>query len=124
MVDFDTLALGSIYTIFGKSVDVVTVKGDAHTLRIQDLTAGVQIGFAGSKGHVIDGAGDFSIAQLRPAAAVRVSELSTKSIAAADLEDGTITIKGRAWRIKTHAPKPSDGADSGEIYLILEASDI
>jgi hypothetical protein len=49
-----------------------------------------------------------------------VIELTEKGVLLADLDEGSIALNGKPWRIKTHLLKPSpEGELAGEVYLIL-----
>lgn len=124
MIDFDALVLVPAYDVFGVDATLVTAGTDAReeTLRVQDRTAGIRVAFDGGKAHVINGSGDLSLGTVRPAAAVRLGELSEKDLTPDQLREGALTFNGHSWRIKTHLPEPApNGVDSGEIYFLLEA---
>jgi hypothetical protein len=123
MIDFDALVLGPAYDVFGVDAGVVldNTAGTVFTLRVQDCTKGVLVSLGAGRGRVVDAAsGDATAATLRPAAAVRLSDLAANDLEPDDLKGGTITLRDRGWRIKGWVPKPSDGEGTGEVYLLLE----
>lgn len=113
-IDWNAELLDPIYEDFGVSAKLVTAPGvPLQDVTVLDLSEGVDI----------DQGRDISVQTLRPAAAVRASELVDKNIRPNDLLDGTITFGGVAWTIRSHKPKPAPtGEADGEIYLILERS--
>ena len=67
-----------------------------------------------------DASEEFELGTLRPGAFVRRRELDEAGIAPAELDDGTLAVGGRTWRIEAHAPRPGpDGEASGEILMHL-----
>jgi hypothetical protein len=81
----------------------------AVTVSVIDKTIGIEI--------VGDNASEMTI---KPAAYIRMSELTANGLARGDLNEGTLTINGKAWRIKAHALRPSpDGELTGEVCVFL-----
>lgn len=77
-------------------------------LTVIDKTAGVETG---------DGV---SVSTVRPAAAVRMNELSVLGVAREHLIGAAISFNGGEWEVKSTAPRPSPAGESaGELYLIL-----
>lgn len=63
-------------------------------------------------GATIDPPGTpFEIQSIRPAADVRVSELTENSITRDDLKGGEIDLAGSTWRIESTLPRPSPDGD-------------
>ena len=57
---------------------------------------------------------------IRPAACVRMSELTAAGIAHAELETGTLALPDKTWRIHSHMLRPTpDGELKGEVILFL-----
>jgi hypothetical protein len=65
-------------------------------------------------------AGGLSLPTIKPAACVRMAELTAKGFTPSSLHDGSIVLNGNAWTIDNTKPKPGpNGKGSGELYLIL-----
>lgn len=57
---------------------------------------------------------------VRPACAVRATELASRGVAVTDLDGSYITVNAKEWRIESHIAKPSPtGEAQGEYYLLL-----
>ena len=81
---------------------------DPITVRVIDKTAGTDVGDS------------IDIQTIRPAADIRASEVLAAGFTPGDLDGGTLTIDGRAWRIDSHFPRPGPaGETGGEIRMIL-----
>jgi hypothetical protein len=93
----------------GVSATIASSGGQSGTIRAVDKTTGISIPDARTQ-----------IDTVRPVAKVRARELAALGIAVADLPDGTITLNGATWRIKSYQPDPSpEGEADGQIMLIL-----
>jgi hypothetical protein len=118
-VDFQRLVLDPNYRIHGVPARLVMADTSSADLTVIDETAGAIFQQSGG--------GGFAMPTTKPAAAVRLSELQSKSIAAARLARGTLTfrpgtLQASSWRIEGYESKPAgdgNGAASGELLLTL-----
>lgn len=109
-IDYDTILYGPIYSAFGVSASITSIEGIVTDgLTVIDKTEGVMI----EEGNGI------SFATSKPAAVVRMSELTANDLTRAILKNATITFNGGEWKIVATQPKPNP-AGAGELYLILE----
>lgn len=113
MTDIDDIRLTATYAVHGRPA-VLTVGQNAdaedHEVTAIDMTAGAEV-------QPLDEYGSFTI---RPAAAVRMTELAAMDIAATELNGSEMEINGKSWRVQAHQIKPGAGGESaGEVYLIL-----
>jgi hypothetical protein len=121
MIDLGALLYDPLYDTLGVPA-VITPGASAAAIEVTviDRTAGVEVGsaveFFGAGGR--SGSG-ITVGTVRPAVAVRASELAAKNITTDDLVEGSVILSGKIWRIKTHAPHPP-----GEIYLFLLDEDL
>ena len=102
--------------------DTDTGFGKTATLRLVGFSDAVSVtAIPKIAGASIDPPGTpVEIQTIRPAADVRVSELTDNSIARVDLKGGEIDIAGATWRIENTLPRPSpEGEANGEIRMIL-----
>ena len=57
---------------------------------------------------------------IRPAAIVRMRELTDLGLGREDLEDAALELNSKLWRVKAYMPKPGpSGEANGELYLFL-----
>ncbi|KQU77705.1 hypothetical protein ASD12_18060 [Mesorhizobium sp. Root102] len=81
-----------------------------ETIRAIDKTVGQMIAF-----NRVD------VATIGPAATVRASELAAKGIEPKDVDNGTLAMNGKDWKIINHEPLPAPtGEAGGELRLMLE----
>lgn len=108
MIDYASLLYSPVYSVLGVEA-VLTLPGTDGaeiTLTALDKTAGVEVG------------GSVEVQTILPAAVVRASELS--SVDLTDLEDSSLAMNGKTWRVKSYMLKPSPkGEGDGEVYLVL-----
>jgi hypothetical protein len=99
----------------------------------KDATLNAGSGATGFAVRVIDNIAGSPIANdargeilsVEPTARLRMSELTDNSLTRDDLDNGTLTLNEKAWRIKAHILKPNpDGELKGEVILILTDEDI
>ncbi|MCW2854366.1 MAG: hypothetical protein JWM84_4030 [Nocardioides sp.] len=111
MVDFSSLLYGPVYATLGAPALLTLVEGEPGILVTAiDKTSGVEVA----------GGGSFDVLTIKPAAAVRSRELAALGVALADLDESTLSLNGREWRVRSHMLKPSpQGELAGEVYLIL-----
>lgn len=84
--------------------------GSGLTLRMIDKTVGIEVGEPD----------DPQVTTILPAAYVRMSELTSNSLTRQDLDNATVTIGGRDWRVKSHLLRPCpDGELAGEVCMFL-----
>lgn len=118
MIDYATLLYGPVYAIQGVPA-VLTLTDTAGTevdLTVLDVTSGMAIDGAqgGRKRFTAE------VETVEPAAMVRQTELTEKSIALADLDGASIAFNGKTWFIRNHGFRPSpNGEAEGEIALFL-----
>lgn len=97
------------------AVDAVLITADSGsvtaTLKAIDKTVGIEV----------DDSSEATLLTIRPAAYMRMAELTANSITRTDLDGGTIAINGKTWLIKAHALRPNpDGELKGEVCVFLE----
>lgn len=109
MVDWSA-HYSAIYNALGVSATITLAdSGETVSVTVIDKTGGIT---------VQERQGGVAVDTLRPACAVRVSELG--SVAASELNGSDISVNGADWRIESHIPRPSPtGEGDGELYLVL-----
>lgn len=111
-MDFGSLLYGPIYDVLGTTAVIRCVYSDAFEITAIDKTSGVEVNEGGA------------IKTIRPAAVIRVSDLTLQGLERIDLEDAHIEINDKIWRVKATMPKPSpNGEGDGELYLFLIEDD-
>ena len=109
-MDINALLYAPLYAIFGVDAVIRCLYGDAFAIRVIDRTSGVEV----TEGSGID------VKTIRPAAVVRMRELTDLGLAREDLEDAALDLNGKLWRVKAMMPKPApSGEADGELYLFL-----
>jgi len=109
-MDLNDLLYRPLYGIFGVDAVIRCLYGDAFPVRVIDRTSGVEV----TEGSGID------VKTIRPAAVVRMQELTGLGLGREDLEDAALDLNGRLWRVKATMPKPApSGEADGELYLFL-----
>ena len=90
------------------------------------LTAGTGTGATGLSVTAIDKTSGLEINDqenlqtIRPAATVRMSEVTAAGIAHSELDGGSLAIAGKTWRIHSHFLTPNpDGELKGQVVLLL-----
>lgn len=107
MVNFDGLALGPAYSLFGVDATLMIPAQSASAVRVIDHTAGVVV-------HTDDPGGAGAVA-VRPAVHIRTTDL-----AGFEPKGGTIVIGGVTWDIDTSLPVIGPaGVGTGEHQLFL-----
>lgn len=109
-LDMQSLLYGPLYATWGVPA-TLTVGSTPYPVTVIDQTAGVQL------------AGTTELETMRPAAAIRVSDLEAFGITAAQLDGQSISFNGNSWTIVAWRPKPSpNGEADGEYLLLLEGA--
>ena len=109
-MDLNDLLYRPLYSIFGADAVIRCLYGDAFPVRVIDRTSGVEV----TEGSGID------VKTIRPAAVIRMRELTGLGLGREDLEDAALDLNGRLWRVKATMPKPAPtGEADGELYLFL-----
>jgi len=109
-MDLNDLLYRPLYGIFGTGAAIRCRYGDVFPLRVIDRTSGVEV----TEGSGVD------VKTIRPAAVLRMRELTDLGFSRDDLEDATLDLNGRLWRVKATMPKPAPtGEADGELYLFL-----
>jgi hypothetical protein len=103
MVDFASLLYERTFAVLGVDATLITSNGVILDLLAIDRTSGVE---------VMDEA--IGVATIRPVADVMAADLD--GVPLANLDDGTITLNGATWTIKSVMERP---APSGPAYLRL-----
>ena len=90
------------------------------------LTAGTGTGADGLSVTAIDKTSGLEVSDqdnlqtIRPAAIVRMAELTAAGILHSELDSGSLAIAGKTWRIHSYFLKPNpDGEIKGEVVLLL-----
>jgi hypothetical protein len=109
-MDLNDLLYRPLYGIFGTEAVIRCLYGAAFPVCVIDRTSGVEV----TEGSGID------VKTIRPAAVMRMRELSDLGLSREDLEDATLDLNGKLWRVKATMPKPAPtGEADGELYLFL-----
>ena len=122
-VDHAKYLYAPIYKVYGIIAAAVTDDGVTYSLTIIPKVSGVLIGFSGhSRGYSIDSkSSELAVNTMKPAAAARMTELTSLGIAPSDLTDGTLSFGGKSWDITGYAFKPGlAGEAAGEVYFLLQ----
>ena len=99
----------ALYDILGVEATLASSGGSSGNVIAIDKTAGMVVPDARTQ-----------IDTVRPVARVRARELTAAGVALSDLPEGTITLNGATWRIKSYRPMQAPtGETEGEIMLIL-----
>lgn len=114
MIDLSGLCYGPVYAVIG--VDALFVSADEtirETIRAIDMSAGTRVGLRGEE-----------VATFRPMVEVRGADLVEKVIAPEDLIDGTVTMNGVTWQIKSpEALGGPNGEADGLVRFFLASGD-
>lgn len=110
-IDWQTNLYDPIYDTLGADAALTPgTGGSAVTVRTIDKTAGLEVADARSPG----------LLTIKPAAIIRISDLNDNGLTREDLNDGTIVLDGKTWRIQAHLLKPGpEGELRGEAVLLL-----
>ena len=109
-MDLNDLLYRPLYQLFGVEAVIRCLYGDAFSINVIDRTSGVEV----TEGSGID------VKTIRPAAVVRMRELTELGLSRDDLEDAALDLNGKLWRVKATMPKPAPtGEADGELYLFL-----
>ncbi len=111
MTDYNSVLFDPIYAI----------QGVPATLRLDDWGEDISVtAIDKTSGVAVSVSGDPEIQTIRPAAAIRVAELTAAGVTRADIDTGTIEMNGTVWRLEATLPRPTpNGEDDGELWLIL-----
>jgi hypothetical protein len=109
-VDFQTLLYDPNYLIFG--VEATITPRDSvtpHSVTVIDKTQGVEVV-----------AGDSDMQTIRPAARVRMQNITAAGLTRAMLRRASFVMNGKNWRIESSQPLASpNGENEGELMLLL-----
>ena len=109
-MDLNDLLYRPLYSIFGCQAVIRCLYGDAFEIRLIDKTSGVEV----TEGSGVD------VKTIRPAAVLRMRELTGLGLSREDLDEAVLELNGRLWRVKATMPKPAPtGEADGELYLFL-----
>ena len=109
-MDYTQLLYAPLYDTFGADAVIRCLYSDAFPIRAIDCTSGIEV----TEGSGID------VKTIRPAAIVRMRELSDLGLGREDLEDAALELNSKLWRVKAYMPKPGpSGEANGELYLFL-----
>jgi hypothetical protein len=110
MTDFSALLYGPLYAILGAPALLTIDDAPPLTITAIDKTSGVEVSASGS----------LDVLSIKPAAVVRMSELAALGVALAALDEATLLLNGKSWRVRSHMLKPGpQGEHKGEVFLIL-----
>ena len=111
IASYTDVLYGPLYSAFGVNctyllapplnvpIDIVTI----------DKTSGVEVA-----------EGNIEIQTVRPAAIIRLADLTALGYVPEDLLDAVCSLNGVSWEVKSYFPKPSpNGEQDGELYLLL-----
>jgi hypothetical protein len=109
MIDWTTHFLDPIYCTLGVPATFTpNGTGDSVAMTVIDKTSGIEVG------------GALDVLTIVPAAALRMSELTSSGYSRSNLDGGTIEFNDSEWTIEAHRLNPSPGGSAaGEIYLLL-----
>lgn len=109
-LDLTALLYNPLYASFGTDAVIRCLYSDAFPIRAIDCTSGIEV----TEGSGVD------VKTIRPAAVIRMRELTDLGLGREDLEDAAFELNERLWRVKASMPKPGpSGETQGELYLFL-----
>lgn len=109
-MDYTAVLLDPIYDGLGVAASLTPNRAGAAPapVTVLDKTATIEV------------SEQFDIHTVRPAATVRVRDLTDAGVAVGEVDGGTLEFNGRVWRIDSHRMKPTpDGEASGEMLMWL-----
>ena len=113
-MDYTQLLYAPLYDTFGADAVIRCLYSDAFPIRAIDCTSGIEV----TEGSGID------VKTIRPAAIVRMRELTDLGLGREDLEDAALELNNKLWRVKATMPKPGpSGEANGELYIFLIEDD-
>lgn len=112
-INYDSLLYAPVHGVLG--VDAILTANSTigpKDIVVIDKTSGVPTS--------LEGFGP-ELNTIRPAAVLRISELSgSVEVPLAELTGGIITFNGKTWRIESYQLRPSPGGEAdGEVWLFL-----
>lgn len=109
MMDYQNTLYGPIYLAQGVDALLTLADNRMAEIVVLDKTAGIDIGESGGQ-----------LQTIKPAAAVRVPDLTERGIEVTDLPRAKIFFNGFQWTVTSYKLRPSpNGERDGEAYLIL-----
>jgi len=109
-LDLTALLYDPLYASFGADAVIRCLYSDAFPIRVIDCTSGIEV----TEGSGVD------VKTVRPAAVIRMRELTDLGLGREDLEDAALELNDKLWRVKASMPKPGpSGEANGELYLFL-----
>ena len=113
-MDYTQLLYAPLYDTFGADAVIRCLYADTFPIRAIDCTSGIEV----TEGSGVD------VKTIRPAAIVRMRELTDLGLGREDLEDAALELNDKLWRVKASMPKPGpSGEANGELYLFLIEDD-
>jgi len=113
-MDYAAILYDPLYASFATDALIRCLYSDAFPIRAIDCTSGIEV----TEGSGID------VKTVRPAAIVRMRELTDLGLGREDLEDAALELNDKLWRVKASMPKPGpSGEANGELYLFLIEDD-
>jgi hypothetical protein len=113
-MDYTAILYDPLYASFGTDAVIRCLYSVAFPIRAIDCTSGIEV----TEGSGID------VKTIRPAAIVRMRELTALGLGREDLEDAALELHDKLWRVKASMPKPGpQGEANGELYLFLIEDD-
>jgi len=108
MIDIQSLVFGPVYSAWGVGATITPVDGSPVSVRVIDRTAGVDV------------AGNADVPTIRPAALVRVSELTAAGLTRSGIRRAEVVMNGTAWRVERTELRPTHrGEADGELLMVL-----
>lgn len=105
----DTL-LTPIYNVLASTTTYILTDASTVDLQTIDKTSGVEVA-----------EGTLEVQTVRPAAIIRMKELTDAGLVPEDLLDAVLSLNGVSWEVKSYYPKPSpNGEADGELYVLLQ----
>lgn len=109
MIDHQAILYGPQYVIQGTDAVLTLPDSTVCPIRVLDKTVGVDISN-----------GKSDVATIKPAAAVRVPELTALGVTMDRLPGSVIVFNGASWNVLSFRLRPSgNGEMDGEVYLVL-----
>jgi hypothetical protein len=109
-LDLTALLYDPLYASFGADAVIRCLYSDAFPIRAIDCTAGIEV----TEGSGVD------VKTIRPAAVIRMRELTDLGLGREDLENAAFELNDKLWRVKASMPKPGPAGEAqGELYLFL-----
>jgi hypothetical protein len=110
MIPFASMLYGASYLTMGTDAELILADyGKPVAIRAIDKTGGVTVD-----------EGKTGLSTIKPAAVVRMADLTAAGIKRNELRKASLSMNGKTFRIESTLPRPSPAGEAdGELYLFL-----